>query len=1654
LLLIWYCICSILLIRYFYPIICRFLNKLLKISGWLILGMLALLLLWWFFITWNYIPLIILATCLLLYFFKLARRLFALLLALLLLVILLIQTDFVQNIIIGKVTAKLTKSIKTKVAIKHVSFDFFNKMNLEGVMVQDRKKDTLFYAGAVKVRITDWFFWKTFVDLKYIGLEDAVIKQYRHDSVWNHQFLIDYFSSKDTTSKKDTSKGIVLNFKKVDLKNVSYVSNDEWVGTKMTVKVGSLVMDADTIDISRKLFLINSLDIDKPYFTIENFDGRRPEDTSSTVAVADTGMYFNQGDISAKIKAIKLTDGFFGNIKRGDISDKGVFDGSNIQASKLNGIIKNLSFIKDTIKADINLAAKDRSGFELKKLQAGFKLTPAIMEFKKLDLQAGKSHLTDYYAMHFKDFNADFGEYVDSVVMDAHFRNAQVSTDDIAYFAPDLSSWKRSASISGKYYGTVANFSIKDLFLKTGGNTYVSGNLTMKGLPNVNKTSINITNANIQTNSSDISFLYRPILKITSPNLAALGNVRFTGTVGGKLTSYNIDGNLSTFLGAVYTKITLSFPVKGEPTYKGNIQTKQFNLGKFVNTPLLGNIGFSGDIDGYSFSLDTIKTFVNGNFSGLEFNGYNYTNLVFNGSLQKQKFNGDFKSDDPNFDITSHFEIDISGKEPSFNILGDVGIAKLKELNFTPKDNFQLTGLFDFNFKGHNIDEFLGSAKLLNASLMHDSTNLDLDSLTITAYQDSIKGKVLTVTSKQFDAGVQGQQFSILDLPKIFQTFLNKYYPSYIEPPTQASKAQEFSYTINTRDFDNYARLIDTNLSGLNNAHIEGKVNSEDSSFIINANVPYAKYSKYRLEDAQLKGIGNYSQLNLTGTVGKVYVGDSLYFPGTTLNITSANDHSSVHIVTSANTTLTDAKLNAEVYTMPGGVRIDFDPSSFTLNDKTWNLEKEGQIIIKQDFASANNVKFVQGFQEISVESENKDSSNLVVKLKNVNLGDFTPLITQTPRMEGVVNGNIYLRDFYNKFRVDAGLTAEQFRLDNDSVGVVNITGKYNSESGRADFAAKGNNENYNFDIGGHYDTKDTLHQPLFTSSHFKTVKAGILNQFLGDLFGNITGLASGDLVVKGNPSSPQLLGHMVLRNAGLTVKFTQVRYTVDSADINFKDDGIDFGQFKIHDKNKNTGTVKGFLYEKGFKNMRFDFEMATAKMLLLDTKQKDNPQFFGKAVGKATLSLKGPLEDMRMHITGEVNDTTHIFISTSNNRENTDVDFIKFKSYGKVLQPIRTDNARLSIDLDLTANNKAQVDVILDELTGDAIEATGNGRLQISLPATGDLSMKGRYNIERGNYNFNFQSLIKKPFDLIPDAGSYIEWTGDPFNANIHIAAQYTAQNVRLSDLVSGQGQLSGTVQAYRGDVYVIATLTQKLTKPEITFSLGFQQGNSITNDPTFQIFLSRLASKEYENEMLKQVTWLIVFGSFAPFGENLGNGSSNDILVRSAGINTISEKISDGVNRMVNSAFSKIGLQFNISASTYSSSSLLYGASGNRLDRQAIDFKFNKSLMNGKLIITVGSGFDFNISNASAIQSNNFQWLPDISAQILLSRNVLKGTQLKAIIFNKSSLDVNSSSGGIGRRTRQGISISYSFDILGEKPPMDKRDTTIIFGRPHRGT
>jgi len=633
------------------------------------------------------------------------------------------------------------------------------------------------------------------------------------------------------------------------------------------------------------------------------------------------------------------------------------------------------------------------------------------------------------------------------------------------------------------------------------------------------------------------------------------------------------------------------------------------------------------------------------------------------------------------------------------------------------------------------------------------------------------------------------------------------------------------------------------------------------------------------------------------------------------------------------------------------------------------------------------------------------------------------------------------LRDIFASFSVDANIRADQFRLDNDSVGIVNIKGVYNSKTGLVTYNVESPNELYNFIAKGTYNTLDSLNQPLSVTTELKNTKITFINKFLSSIFTDVNGLATGTLTVSGNPNRPDLSGRVTVRNASLLVNFTKVQYTIDSATFVFTPNSIDFGRFKMKDKFGNTGTASGVMYHAGFRNTSYDFDISTPRMLLIDTKANDNQNFYGNAIGKATLNLFGPEENLHMNIVAEPVDSSHIYIPTTNSRESGEADFIVFKQYGtEMVQDKKQSTTNVIVDLDLTANPLAKIDVILDPTTGDIIKAVGNGRLRIHAGTSEALTINGRYEILSGSYDFNFQSFIKKPFEL--RGNSFIEWNGDPYNARLRVEANYRAENVRLGDLIQNQN-LGGAARGYKGEVFVIAELSGYLKSPAIKFRFEFPPaGQQVMNDPTFAQFLTKL--EQDENEMLKQVTYLLVFGSFAPYGE--GRNLRSDVTT--LGYNTISGVVSKQVNKLVSNLLYEIfkdrSLQFDVSTSGYSSSSLFSGnvTATNSIDRQQVNFKLSKGLFNNNVIVSFGGDLDFRFGSntISSQQLGALQWLPDLAVEVILS----KDRRIRAIVFSRNNLDITGNA--VGRRSRQGASISYRRDFNNFFGPKDTVTSPLL--------
>ena len=172
-----------------------------------------------------------------------------------------IHTHVVQNWLLTRVTTTLSKNLHTQITIQDIDFALFNKMKLNGVLVKDLKGDTLLYSGQVRVNITDWFFFKDKIELKYIGLKGHLCTNVRTDSVWNYQFLADYFGSGDTSEKKT----IQLFIRDFDASDLHLIKQDKWRGEDMELNLAGLSLDAEQLDLNRKT-------ADNP--SIENYKAR------------------------------------------------------------------------------------------------------------------------------------------------------------------------------------------------------------------------------------------------------------------------------------------------------------------------------------------------------------------------------------------------------------------------------------------------------------------------------------------------------------------------------------------------------------------------------------------------------------------------------------------------------------------------------------------------------------------------------------------------------------------------------------------------------------------------------------------------------------------------------------------------------------------------------------------------------------------------------------------------------------------------------------------------------------------------------------------------------------------------------------------------------------------------------------------------------------------------------------------------------------------------------------------------------------------------------------------------------------------------------------------------------------------------------------
>ncbi len=150
----------------------------------------------------------------------------------------------------------------------------------------------------------------------------------------------------------------------------------------------------------------------------------------------------------------------------------------------------------------------------------------------------------------------------------------------------------------------------------------------------------------------------------------------------------------------------------------------------------------------------------------------------------------------------------------------------------------------------------------------------------------------------------------------------------------------------------------------------------------------------------------------------------------------------------------------------------------------------------------------------------------------------------------------------------------------------------------------------------------------------------------------------------------------------------------------------------------------------------------------------------------------------MNISIQGATEEGTAIKIPWSESYGLSDTSFVKYIDKNKRSQ-ISTQSEfnslqevkGLELDFELDVNNKATVEIVIDQETGSYLSGSGAGNLFMEVNTKGKFNMWGDFITYDGIYNFKNLGVIDKKFDVKP--GGTIVWEGNPLEAQMNLGSR-----------------------------------------------------------------------------------------------------------------------------------------------------------------------------------------------------------------------------------------------------------------------------------------
>ncbi len=1447
----------------------------------------------------------------------------------------------------------------------------------------------------------------------------------------------------DTTTKP---LNMMLDLGTIDISKI----NVDYGGPTMSanVNLGQLLVDMKKIDLKNQIVGIKSISLGdtKAAFTL-----LQPEKVKKDV-VKDIKKLDTLAKPSASNKgwAATLDKITFTNddVKFDNNAQKAMpkgLDFAHMNIRNLNADIENLSYDPNAMSGKVNnFTFTDKSGLTLNKFHTSFFYGPKNAYLKDLYVQTPQTTIQKELDVTYPSISA-LSTNLGALGINANLDGSKVAMKDVLLLMPTMSSSMNGLKISpnevfkinGRVYGKVNDLHIPNFEVTGLGNTHIKASANIRGLPNINKSTFDVTIADFKTSRSDINRLVPA--KMLPASVSIPENLDLKGTFKGSINNFNTKMSLRSSYGAVdLDAVMKNGNNKATASYSANIKMNDLNVGALTKQPqMAGKVTLSANIKGTGLDPKKASLQFSGDVASAYVKGYTYKDLKLTGTSHNGNYTAKATMKDPNIHFSLDAKADMNKKYPSVNATLMVDSIDLQKLNFSTTP---------MRFHGKIVAKVpTADPNYLNADivatdlLIVNGTNriqLDTVSLISTANADS---STLRLKTPMLTAHMAGK-YKLPEIGTAMQDLISKYYDTDL-----ASGKTKVKYSPENFKFD--IHLVKTplvaqfapDLKQLQPVNITGNFDSQAGTLIVNGTIPKVVYGTNTINNMKLDIHTGNNALNYNLSVDEIKASSSLDLLYTSISGSAQNNKLNLSLQVRDAAKKERYRIAGVFSALPNEYQFSFLQNGLLLNYTEWAVAADNALqfgnkgILAKDFTISN------AGQSLSFTSNPQTfNAPLTVDFKNFHIETLTRLAQQDSlQVGGVINGDAHISNFQKSPVFTTALNINDFNFKGDTVG--NIALKVDNQTENAykasmQISGKGNQVN----LDGTYYTKPDSRFDLnldIVSLNMKSIE--------GFSFGNLrnsSGNISGKLKISGTTDAPAVRGDIKFNKVGFNVAMLNSYFSIPNESITFNNDGIRFNDFTLIDSTGNKAVITGSIDTKTYTDFAFAMNIHMDNFRVINSTQADNKFYFGKLYLNSDVKISGNMKKPVVDATLTVNDKTDLTIVLPED----DPGLEDRKGVVEVIDPNATNADSILMarqldslkktgvrGIDLSANinidKGAKFTVVVDPRNGDVVHFQGEAHLNGGIDPSGKTNLTGTYQVESGSYNLSY-ATVKRTFNF--KKGSTITWTGDPTSADVNLTAVYVA-NVPPIDLVSqqlGGDATTNTMYKQKLPFNVDLNLKDQLLKPTITFDIVLPDSSYEVSPDVIQTVDTRLAQiRQDPNEMNKQVLGVLVLGHF--IGDNPLQSQGGSTGINGAIRNSVSSLLSDQLNKLAGNLIGGVQLSFDLtSGADYST-----GVEQNRTD---LNVGLSKKFLNDRITVTVGNNFNLEGQNQPG------QKTTDIAGNLSVNYKLTEDGRYLIRAYRKDEFIVVE---GQVVETGVGFTITYEYnrfkELFRKKTPEEKQ-------------